>query len=174
MKKKLKNLFWFVYLIFCLFGYSSLGHSSGTLSEDTWLSAQNGRASSFIGSFLAGDIEKFVPSGRNPTSQVIGDYKVTIYHPVYSSDEENSDIQKDIPASIIVSYEGSVIFVGKGHKFLLIDKLKKQDPLFIIRHWVENMGCHFMDLIFYPEKVTVIDNRKSSSFTDVALPDDRC
>ena len=56
---------------------------------------------------------QFVPSGRDPKNKTIGDYQITIYYPVYYSNEENFDTSKDKPASVTVSYKGGNSICGK-------------------------------------------------------------
>ncbi len=168
--KKLTILFCLAYLAFSL-----TGHSSELLSQKTWLSAENGRSSSLFSSFKKEEIKQFMPSGRDPTEKTIKDYQITIYHPVYYSNEENPDTSKDKPASVTVSYKGENQFVGKGYKFLLIEKPKTEyEPLFIIRYWSGTMGCSFTDISFHPEKEPLIERRSSRSVTDTNPLGDSC
>ena len=174
-KKQFKNLFWLACLIFSWVGYSSVSHSSELLSKKTWLSAKNGRSSSFFKSFKKKEIKQFVPSGHNPKSQTIEDYKITIYYPVYYSNEQNPDTSKDKPASVIVSYKEDIQFVGKGYKFLLVKNPKTEyKPLFIIRYWSGSMGCSFTDVSFHPKKKPLLENRSSRSVTDTNPLGDLC
>ncbi len=174
-KKRFKNLFWLACLTFSGISCSSVSHSSELLSENTWLSAKNGRSSSFFGSFKKKEIKQFVPSGRDPKSQTIGDYQITIYYPVYYSDEGNPDTSKDKPASVIVSYKGDIQFVGKGYQFSLVENPKTEyKPLFIIRYWSGTMGCSFTDVSFHPGKKPLLENRSSRSVTDTNPLGDLC
>ena len=169
----LKTLFFPTCLIFL--GCSSASHSSELLSENTWLSAENGRSRSLFSSFKKEEIKQFVPSGRDPKVKTIGDYQITIYYPVYYSDQENPDTSKDKPASVIVSYKGEIQFVGKGYKFSLIEKPKTEyEPLFIIRYWSGTMGCSFTDISFNPQKEPLMERRSSRSVTDANPLGDSC
>ena len=169
-KKRFKNIL----CLICL-SVSSIGHGSQLLSQNTWLSAKNGRSSSFFGSFKKEEIKQFVPSGRDPERKTIRDYHITIYYPVYYSHSENPDTSKDKPASVIVSYKGEIQFVGKGYKFSLIEKPKtKYKPLFIIRYWSGVMGCSFTDISFNPQKEPLIEKRSTRSVTDTNALGDLC
>ena len=155
--------------------FSLACHSSPLLSEDTWLFAENGRTSSFFGSFKKEEIGQFVPSGRDPERKTIEDYQITIYYPVYYSNEENHDTSKDKPASVTVSYKGEIQFVGKGYKFSLIEKPKTEyEPLFIIRYWSGVMGCSFTDISFNPQKKPLREQRSTRSITDTNSLGDLC
>lgn len=174
-KKRFKVLFFLTYLTFSWLSCSSTGHGSELLSEKTWLSAENGRSRSFFGTFKKEEIKQFVPSGRDPESQTIGDYHITIYYPVYYSNEENPDTSKDKPASAIVSYKGEIQFVGKGYKFSLIEKPQtKYKPLFIVRYWSGVMGCSFTDISFHPEKEPLLEQRSTRTVTDTNSLGDLC
>ena len=171
---RIKNPFQILCCLICL-TLSSTGHSSQLLSEGTWLSAEKGRTSSFFGSFKKEEIELFVPSGRDPERKTIGDYQITIYYPVYYSNEENPDTSKDKPASVIVSYKKKIQFVGKGYKFSLIEKAKtKYEPLFIVRHWSGVMGCSFTDVSFNLTKKPLLEHRSTRSVTDTNALGDLC
>ena len=164
-------------ILFCLtcLTFSSTGYSSQLLSKDTWLSAKNGRTSSFFGSFKKEEIKQFVSSGRDPKKKTIGDYQITIYYPIFYSNEENPDISKDKPASVTVSYKGEIQFVGKGYKFSLIEKPKtKYEPLFIIRYWSGVMGCSLTDISFNPQKKPLREKRSTRSITDTNSLGDLC
>ena len=174
-KKQFKNLFFLTYLTFSWIGCSSVSHSSELLSQDTWLSAENGRSSSLFSSFKKEEIKQFVASGRDPIEKTIGDYQITIYHPVYYSNQENPDTSKDKPASVTISYKGEIQFVGKGYKFSLIENPQTEyEPLFIIRYWSGTMGCSFTDVSFHPKKDPLMERRSSRSVTDTNPLGDSC
>ena len=169
-----KKQFTILLCLTCL-TFSSTGHSSSLLSKDTWLSAKNGRTSSFFGSFKKEEIKQFVPSGRDPKKKTIGDYQITIYYPIFYSNEENPDTSKDKPASVTVSYKGEIQFVGKGYQFSLIEKPKtKYEPLFIIRYWSGVMGCSLTDISFNPQKKPLREKRSTRSITDTNSLGDLC
>ena len=171
---KNKKQFTILFCLTCL-TFSLACHSSPLLSEDTWLSAENGRSRSFFGSFKKEEIKQFVPSGRDPKNKTIGDYQITIYYPVYYSNEENPDTSKDKPASVTVSYKGEIQFVGKGYQFSLIEKPKTEyEPLFIIRYWSGVMGCSLTDISFNPQKKPLREQRSTRSMTDTNALGDLC
>lgn len=174
-KKQFKNLFFLICVTFFNVSCSSVSHSSELLSQKTWLFTKNGRSSSLFSSFKKEEIKQFVASGRDPTEKTIGDYRITIYHPVYYSDQKNPDTSKDKPASVIVSYKEETQFVGKGYKFLLIENPQTEyESLFIIRHWSGTMGCSFMDVSFHPKKEPLMERRSSRSVTDTNPLGDSC
>ena len=116
-----------------------------------------------------------MPSGRDPERKTIEDYQITIYYPVYYSNEENHDTSKDKPASVTISYKGEIQFVGKGYKFSLIEKPKTEyEPLFIIRYWSGVMGCSFTDISFNPQKKPLREQRSTRSVTGTNTLGDLC
>lgn len=164
------NVLWFICLTFSFGCYGK-----ELLSRDTWLTAENGRSSTFFGSFEKEDIKKFVPSGRNSERTIIEDYHITIYQAVYYSNEENPDTSKDRPASVIVSYKKEIQFVGKGYQFSLIKNLKTEyKPSFIIRYWSGVMGCSFTDISFHPNKKPLIERRSTRSVTETNVLGELC
>ena len=157
------------------------------LTEKNWFSVENGRTKYLFGTKNPKKIEKFVPSGRMAQEKIIGPWKIILRPAVYYSNEENPDISKDRPASIVVyslkNSNGKKVwnprFAGKGYKFSILNSPQTESsPLFMIRYWSGVMGCSFIDLSFFsnPDLTNqpLIEYRSTGSVTTTNRLGDLC